>query len=327
MRTIAVEEHFTTPAFVDGPGRGFRDGMVRSGGAGAEKIFAELNDVGAGRIAAMDESGLDMQVLSLNYPGTEQSEADEAIAIARDANDTVAAAVRAHPTRFAAFAALPVAAPDKAADELERCVRKDGFKGANINGHNRGRYLDDPLYWPILERAEALNVPIYLHPTLPPREVMAASYGGFSPGVTFMLAGPGWGWHIETGMHIVRMMLGGVFDRFPNLQIVVGHMGEALPFMLPRLEALGAGRAAATKLQRSLGDYLRQNLHYTFGGFFYETTFMNLLAEVGADRIMFSVDYPYGSMAEGRAFLEKLPIGAAEREKIAHGNAESLLGV
>jgi hypothetical protein len=121
--------------------------------------------------------------------------------------------------------------PDKAAEELERRVRQDGFKGAIINGHNRGRYLDDKFYWPILESAESLNVPIYLHPTLPPKAVIEASYGGFSPEVTFMPSGPGWGWHIETAVHVIRMILGGVFDRYPKLQIVVGHMGEGLPFM------------------------------------------------------------------------------------------------
>jgi predicted TIM-barrel fold metal-dependent hydrolase len=323
MRLIALEEHFTTPAFIDGPGRAFKDTMAR-----AAKLFEQLADLGDRRVADMDEAGIAMQVLSLNYPGTEQSDADEAIAVARDANDIAAAAVRKYPTRFAAFAALPVAAPDKAADELERCVRQYGFKGANINGHNRGRYLDDKFYWPILERAQALEVPIYLHPTLPPKPVIEASFGGFAPNVTFMLAGPAWGWHIETGVHVVRMMFGGVFDRFPNLQFVVGHMGEALPFMLPRLEAMGAGLAAqGVKLQRSFGDCLRQNLHYTFSGFNFATTFQNLLAEVGIERIMFSADYPYGSMTQAHEFLEGLPIGAADRERIGHGNAEALLRI
>ena len=326
MRTIALEEHFTTTAFNEGPGRVFRDGMLKSGGPHATKIFAKLDDLGDRRLADMDAAGIDMQVLSLNFPGTEQSEAVEAIAVARDANDIVAAAVRKHPTRFAAFAALPMAAPDAAADELERRVRQDGFKGANINGHNRGRYLDDTFYWPILERAEALNVPIYLHPTLPPKPVIEASFGGFPPNVTFMLAGPAWGWHIETGVHVVRMMFAGVFDRFPKLQIVVGHMGEALPFMLPRLERSGAALAAqGMKRKRSFGDYLRQNLHYTFSGFNFAATFHNLLAEVGFERIMFSTDYPYGSMVEARAFLQQLPISAGDRERIAHKNAEMLL--
>jgi predicted TIM-barrel fold metal-dependent hydrolase len=230
--------------------------------------------------------------------------------------------VSRHPARFQALAALPTATPDKAADELERRVRQQGFKGALINGHTRERYLDDKFFWPILERAEVLGVPIYLHPTLPPRAVIAAQYSGFSPIVDSILINGGWGWHIETAIHVIRMMLGGVFDRYPQLQIVIGHLGEGLPFMLPRLDRnLPPG---VTKLKRSLGDYLRQNVHYTFGGFNFPATFLNLLLEVGAERIMFSVDYPYGSMAQARAFLEQLPVSAADRERIAHGNAEKL---
>ncbi len=326
MRTIAIEEHFTTPAFVEGPGKAATESMLKSGPPGA-KLIAALADIGNARVAAMDAAGLDMQVLSLNSPGVEQSEVADSIALARDANDMLAEAVRKHPKRFAGMAALPVGRPDKAAEELERCVRQLGFKGANINGHNRGRYLDDPFYAPVLARAEALGVPIYLHPTLPPPAVMQASYSGFNPAATFIIAGPGWGWHIETGMHIMRMIFGGVFDRFPKLQIVIGHMGEALPFMLPRIEAVGARLPPGAGPKRPLADYLRENLHYTFGGFNFASTFQVLLSTVGAERIMFSIDYPYGSMAEARAFLDTLPVSDAEREAIAHGNAEKLLGV
>lgn len=326
MRTIALEEHFTTPTFVAGPGRHFTESMGKAGPAGA-RLLAQLADIGEARVAEMDAAGLDMQVLSLNSPGVEQSEPDDAIAVARDANDVLAAAMRRHPARFAGFASLPMGAPGKAADELERCVRQLGFKGANINGHNRGRYLDDPFYEPVLARAAALKVPIYLHPTLPPKAVMEASYAGYHPAATFMIAGPGWGWHIETGMHIMRTMLSGVFDRHPTLQVVIGHMGEALPFMMPRIEAQAAMLPPPARPQRPLGDYLRENLHYTFGGFNYASTFQILLSTVGAARIMYSVDYPYGSMAEARAFLDTLPVSDAERAAIAHGNAEKLLGV
>jgi len=171
--------------------------------------------------------------------------------------------------------------------------------------------------------SQKLGAPIHIHPTRPPQPVFDAYYSGFSPLLTDMFGSPGWGWHIETATHVIRMMLGGVFDRYPKLQIVVGHMGEGLPFMLPRLEAL----SRATKLQRSLGDYLRQNIHYTFAGFNFTATFLNLLLEVGVDRIMFSVDYPYGSMAEAHAFLKQLPVSAADRARIAHGNAERLFGL
>jgi uncharacterized protein len=322
MRTITVEEHFASPAFFDGPGRQFKEQSLKSGRS--TEFFDRLSDIGDKRIAEMDAAGIDMQVLSLQFPGTEQLEAAEALVLAKEANDYLGAAVKQHPTRFAGLACLPTAAPDKAADELERRIR-DGFKGAIINGHNRGRYLDDKFYWPIFERAEALGVPIYLHPTRPPQAVIDASFSGFAPDVSFMFSGAGWGWHIETAVHVLRLVLGGVFDRFPKLQIVVGHLGEALPFMLPRLDRNMP--PALTKLQRSLGDYLRQNVHYTFGGFFFPATFLDLLLEVGVERIMFSVDYPYGTMTAGRTFLEQIPVSAADRERIAHGNAEKLFKV
>ena len=324
MRTITVEEHFVTPGFVAGPGKGFLDRFRNSGPRGA--IIAErLFDIGEKRIAEMDAAGIDMQVLSLNSPGVEQADPDEAIACAREANDFLADAIKRHPTRFAGFAALAIQAPDEAAKEFERCVRQLGFKGANINGHTRGRYLDDAFFAPILACAEALAAPIYLHPTVPHKPVADALYGGFSPAVTGVLASSGWGWHIETAIHLLRMILGGVFDRHPKLQVVIGHMGEAIPFMLPRMNRNLPPQV--TKLARPFGDYLRQNVHYTFGGFNFAPTFLNLLLEVGVERIMFSVDYPYGSMEEGKSFLQHIPVSEADRERIAHGNAEQLFGV
>ncbi|HEV2200272.1 MAG TPA: amidohydrolase family protein [Bryobacteraceae bacterium] len=248
----------------------------------------------------------------------------EAVALARETNDFVVAAMKRHPARFAGFATVPVAAPEKAAGELERMVREHGFKGANINGHHRGRYLDDKFFWPILERAEALQVPIYLHPTPPPQAVIDASYGGFSPELTFLLSSAGWGWHIETAIHVLRIILGGTFDRYPKLQIVVGHMGETLPFMQSRVDIM---TTAITGLKHPISAYLRENVHYTFSGFNFTSTFLDLLLQVGVDRIMFSADYPYGSMAQARAFLDRLPVSDGDRERIAHGNAERLLGL
>lgn len=324
MRTIAVEEHFVTPAFVEGPGKGFLDRFRNSGARGA-LITERLFEVGDKRVAEMDAAGIDMQVLSLNSPGVEQLEPAEAIACARDVNDFLAAAIKRHPTRFAGFASLPIQAPDEAAKELERCVRQLGFKGTNINGHTRGRYLDDLFFSPILACADALQVPIYLHPTAPHKPVADALYGGFSPAVTGVLSSSGWGWHIETAVHLLRMILGGVFDRHPKLQIVIGHMGEAIPFMLPRMSRTLPPQL--TDLARPLGDYLRQNVHYTFGGFNFTPTFLNLLLEIGVERIMFSVDYPYGSMEEARSFLQHVPVSERDRERIAHGNAERLFGL
>jgi uncharacterized protein len=331
MRTVAVEEHYAPRAFMEGPGRDLKAQAEAARdhpqvAAGYAKLIEQLCDLDDGRVAAMDAAGVDVQVLSLTSPGVEQLDAPEAVVFARETNDLLAEAVRRHPGRFAGFAALPTAAPEAAADELERTVRDHGFKGALINGHTRGRYLDDEFFWPILERAEALGVPIYLHPTPPPRPVIEASYtGNYAPGVTAGLATAAWGWHIETAIHALRLILSGAFDRYPNLQLVVGHMGETLPFMLPRIDL--ALPTEMTKLDRPIGAYLRENLHYTFGGFNWVQAFLDLLLQVGVERIMFSADYPYASMDEARDFLDGLPVSPADREKIAHGNAEHLLGL
>lgn len=323
LRTITLEEHFASPGFIAGPGKGFIESQRKRGAVGA-KIVDQLQDVGDGRLAEMDAAGIDMQVLSLNAPGVEQAEVAEQVAIARESNDFLADVVKKNPKRFAGFACLPVAVPDQAAEELDRRI-KQGFKGTLINGHTRGRYLDDKFFSPILERAEALNVPIYLHPTVPPKQVAEVLYGGFSPAVSGVFQASGWGWHIETGVHLIRMILGGVFDRHPKLQVVVGHLGEGVPFMLPRLNRNLP--TALTKLERPLGAYLRENVHYTFAGFNFPATFLDLLLEVGAERIMFSVDHPYGSMTEARTFLDHIPVSPADRAMIAHGNAERLFKI
>jgi len=202
----------------------------------------DLCDIGEGRIAQMDAAGIDMQVVSLTAPGVEQLEAAEAVELARDTNDALGEAIAKQPTRLSGFATLPIAAPDQAAKELERRFSDQTFAGAVINGHQRGRYLDDKFFWPVLEAAESLGAPIYLHPTNPPKPVIEASFGGFAPLVTEMLAGPGFGWHIETAVHVLRMVLGGVFDRFPKLQIVIGHMGEGLPFFMQRVDVISVER-------------------------------------------------------------------------------------
>ena len=329
MRTIALEEHYSTEAFMEGPGQELKAQAEAARGhprvaADYTKLIEELCDLGDGRIASMDAAGIDVQVLSLTFPGVEQLEAAEAVAFARETNDLLAEAVRRHPDRFAGFAALPTASPEAAAEELERTIREHGFKGALINGHTRARYLDDSFFWPILERAEALGVPIYLHPTPPPQPVVEASYAGnYAPGAVGGLATAAWGWHVETATHVLRLVLSGAFDRYPRLQIMIGHMGEGLPFFMPRLEL--ALPRELTKLNKSVGAYLRENVHYTFGGFNWAQTFLDLVLQVGVERVMFSTDHPYASMAQARAFLDKLPVSPADKERIAHTNAERLL--
>jgi predicted TIM-barrel fold metal-dependent hydrolase len=324
MRTITLEEHFATPEFFAGPARFVKERAEKMGGGRYAAVMERVCDLGAKRLSEMDSAGIDMQVLSLSAPGVEQMEPADAVAMARDTNDYLAEAVRKHPTRFAGFAAVPTGAPQQAVAELERRVR-EGFKGAVINGHNRGRYLDNQFYWPILECAQALDVPIYLHPTPPPKPVIEASYGGFAPLVTDMLAGGAWGWHIETAVHMIRIICGGVFDRFPKLQFIIGHMGEGLPFFFQRLDIMPM---AVTGLKRPILSYLKDNVHYTFSGMNFPPTFLDLLLELGGvERIMFSADYPYQSMSQARAFLEQVPVSAADKARIAHANAERLLGL
>ncbi|OBK38745.1 amidohydrolase [Mycobacterium sp. 1165196.3] len=316
MRVIALEEHYATTEFLQGPGSWLAS---RAG------IVEAASDLGDGRIAAMDEAGVDLAVLSLAAPGVEQLDPNEAVRLARDCNDQLAAAVQRYPDRLAGFATVPTSAPDQAAEELERAVRGLGFPGAVINGHSRGRYLDDPFFEPVLDRAAALQAPIYLHPTIPPAGVIESSYAGFAEPVTFALATVGWGWHINTATHALRMILGGVFDRHPALQMIIGHMGEATSFMLPRFDATLTPEL--TGLQRPVSYYLRENFHYTFANFNDHATYANLVAQVGIDRVAFSADYPFGSMVAARAFLDSLPLTDDERAGISHRNAEKLLGL
>jgi predicted TIM-barrel fold metal-dependent hydrolase len=316
VRVIAIEEHYSSEPIwqaLKGVGRPTH----------APDLEGRLLDVGDMRIADMDAAGIDVQVLSLNPPGGQGLDATVAVPLLRDENDRLAEAIGRHPNRLAGFAALPTADPRAAALELERTVREHGFKGTLIHGHTGGRFLDDPFFWPILESAEALDVPVYLHPTRPPDAVAQAYYQGFAPRVSAMLATSAWGWHAENGLHVLRLILAGVFDRFPKLQLVIGHLGEALPFWIRR--ATGKLPQAITRLPRPLSDYLRTNVQVTTSGIFGIPPFLAALLEVGADRILFAVDYPFSGNEEARAFLDAIPVSTADREKIGHGNAERLL--
>ena len=323
MRTITLEEHFATPDYMAGPGRKLRERAEETGGRLAN-VVADLLDLDDGRIAKMDAARIDMQALSLTSPGVEQLPVEEAKTVARATNAAIGEAVRRHPDRFFGLASLPILDAEAALAELDRATAEDGCKGVVINGHCGGRYLDDRAFWPVLARAEARKLPIYLHPTQSPQGVRDAWYGGLKPMVSEMMAGGGWGWHIETALHVLRMVLGGVFDAHPGLQIVIGHMGESLPFMIERVDMMPP---LMTGLNKPISAYLRENVHYTFAGFNFTPTFLQLLLEVGVDRILFSADHPYRPMAEARAFLDTLPVSPSDRERIAHGNAERLFGV
>jgi len=322
MRIVALEEHFNVPSLVrridpDAIARyGFPPGF---GGPLADK----LSDLGALRLAEMDEAGVTVHVLSASGPGAYLLDGADGVAFARDINDVLAKAVSAHPDRFAGFAHLPMQSPQAAADELDRAVRELGFCGALINGLTEGRFLDDPRFAPILARAEALDVPIYLHPGLPPRSVYEAYYDGLPGATGFRLSTAAWGWHSETAIHILRLVLSGTLDRHPKLKLIIGHMGEGLAAMMVRSDKIL--NPEAPHLKRSVKDTILDHVSVTTSGMFTQPPLEALLAVFGADRVMFSIDYPYSSNRLGRDFIDSLKLPPAELEKFAHGNADRLL--
>jgi predicted TIM-barrel fold metal-dependent hydrolase len=321
MRIIALEEHFVSQAFLElaGANLGSQDAVDMSA--------TEVTDLGERRLADMDAAGIGLQVLSHVVPTFNPIAVDHQIEIAGRANDQAAIAVGAHPDRFAAFAALPMADTAAAVRELDRAVGELGFKGALINGREGGRFLDDPTLYPLLERAAALSVPLYLHPGLPSNGIRHEYYAGLAPQVAYALAAPAWGWHAETGLHVLRMIAAGVFDRLPNLRMIIGHMGEMLPFMLDRIDTYLTPPARRNGLRRSVADTFRTNFWVTTSGMFSEAPFRLLLDVVGIDRVLFSVDYPFCTNIQGRAFLDKLAISPADKAKLSHQNAENLLNI
>jgi predicted TIM-barrel fold metal-dependent hydrolase len=321
MRIIALEEHVATPLFVEALPRNRRTpSMLKRAAAHGHDVIAELMNIGDTRIKAMDAAGIDVQVLSLTMPGTQAFDAATAIRIATDCNDRISDAIKAHPTRFAGFASLPTADPAAAAKELERCVAKLGFKGTMINGHTKGSFLDDKKYWGIFEAAQALDVPIYLHPREPHPAVLQAYFDGFDE-----LKTAAWGFAMETCTHFLRLVVAGVFDAFPRLKFILGHLGEGLPFWLDRFEDHTRFAFEARGLKRGPRQYLTENLVITCSGNFSTPAFLCSVMALGLDNVLFSVDWPYESNHIGVDFLKRLPLADADKEKIAHLNAERVL--
>jgi predicted TIM-barrel fold metal-dependent hydrolase len=323
MRLIAIEEHFLTrevrQAWAVAPGPEDPSCAFHGGGLGAR-----LEDLGEMRLRLMDETGVDVQVLSLTTPGLHNLESGPSIALAHRTNDLVAEAVAHTPERFQGFAALPTAAPLEAARELERSVRELGLKGAMLCGRTREKNLDHPDFWPIFECAAGLGVPLFIHPQIPQQAVRDAYYSGFGAEVDLAFAGPGLGWHYEAGLQFVRLVLAGVFDRFPDLQIILGHWGEVILFYLERLSVLDR----TGRLARPFADYARENLYVTASGMFSETYLQRCVEIVGIDRILFSTDYPYQYRPgrDARRFLERAPLDTVGKAKLAHVNWERLTG-
>jgi uncharacterized protein len=322
MRIVALEEHFTLPSLVGkiDPLAIARRGFPPGFGGPLEKPLADLGRL---RLDDMDAAGISVQVLSLAGPGADLVDGAAGLALARELNDALAAAVREHPDRFAGFAHLPIASPAAAADELERAVRELGFCGALINGLTDDCFLDDPRFEPVLDRAEGLDVAIYVHPNLPPASVRTAYYEKLPGNAGFTLSIAGWGWHSEVAIHILRLALSGVLDRHPKLKVIVGHMGEGLPAMLARCDQVFSRDVA--HLKRPLGQTILDHVFVTTSGLFTRPPFEVALAVFGIERVMFSVDYPYSSNRQGKNFLDALDLPAADLEKLAHGNADRIL--
>ena len=275
----------------------------------------------------MDAAGIDMQVISHVQPAAQGLPGADGVAAARRANDYLAAAVARHPDRFAGFATLPTASPAAAADELERSVSDLGFAGGLINSTlgTDGAFLDDPRFDPLLGRFAALGVPLYLHPAPAPAGVSDVLFGGLPPAVGGALATNAWGWHAEAGLHALRMVVSGVFDRHPGLRLIIGHGGEMIPFMLARVDQMLP--PAVTGLSEPPSAYCLRHVWVTTSGMFSLPPVLCAISVLGVDRVLFSVDFPFGANADGRAMLDALPVSPSDKAKIAAGNAARLLGL
>jgi uncharacterized protein len=325
MKLIGTEEHFITADLRQAWGRlspEWRDvALERADHGDTERRLIDLADE---RFAAMAETGLDLQVLSLAAPGVQNLDPHEASALQTASNDILAEAVQRRPDRLQGLAALATPDPAGAARELQRAVTTLGLNGAVLFGRTRGRNLDDHENWPIFEAADALRAPLYLHPQSPALMVRNAIYGGFDDILNGAFATFGLGWHYETGVQILRLALAGVFDRFPNLQIVTGHWGEVVLFYLDRIDDL----AAPARLQYPISHYFRHHVSVTPSGMWSQRYLRWAVEVLGVERILFSTDYPYrftpGNGA--RRFLLKSDLSEDGKAAIAHGNWERLVG-
>jgi hypothetical protein len=324
MKIIAIEEHWNSVSIRDALDRlpdGTRDESVAFNTMGDNQ--ARLEDIGQGRIAAMDAAGIDVSVLSVVTPATQALPAADAVALARDANDEATDAVRAHPSRLRALATLPTSDPQAAAAELERCATRLGHVGAMVHGRTGSRPLDDPAYDDLLATAARLHQPVFIHPQIPSNELRDAAYRGLDPLTGLGLATFGWGWHMDTGLSALRLILRGTFDRHPDLQLILGHWGEMLLFWMDRADSLSG---IARHLQRRVSDYITTNIHVTSSGMLQERLLRHALDFTSADQVLFSTDYPFHqpSAAAVSKFFDAIP-NPADRAKIASGNAEALL--
>ena len=346
LRKIATEEAFIIPEIAgavrtvvrqggpnldlkllrliyDAPAETTAGAPARSGSrdALARTLLPRLLDIGEGRLADMDSNRVDMHVLSLTVPGVQMFAPADAVAFARLSNDRLSESVRRHPTRFAGLASFAPQDPPAAAKEMERAITSLKLNGFLVNSHTQNGYLDEERFWPILEAAEALGAPLYIHPRAP-------SDGMSAPFRDYRMEGSIWGYGMEAGTHAVRLMLSGVLDRFPRLRIVLGHMGEALPFWLWRLDYMASpGSRADLRNQLKASEYFRRNFALTTSGLEDPGVLRLCVDKIGIENVMWAIDYPYQPTAPAVAFLESAPLSAADLERLAHGNAERIFRI
>ena len=334
MKKIDLEAHFYTKEYLDAlAGNSGYPRLVEGneeqsrrlwyapevGQPFADFLLNALTDFGEERIKQMDALGVDVQALSLSAPGLEQLDPRTGTEIAKKANDFLSNVTKEYPGRFLGYASLAPKDPAAAADELERSVNELGLIGWNTHSNYGDSYIDEERYWPILERAAKLNVPVYLHPTVPAIP-QARTYG-------FAIAGAPFGFGMETAMCMMRLIYSGVFDKYPGLTVILGHLGETLPFLMTRIDwayVRPFDPAARPKIEKKPSEYLRNNVYLTTSGNYYEPAFRCTVEAMGIDRILLGTDYPYEDMAESVQFVEGLPISEGDKEKICYRNAERI---
>ena len=317
QRVVAIEEHYYDPDVI----AHYTGVDARTGGF----VKDSLLEVGENRIKSMDSSGIDVQVLSHGAPSTQKLDADTAIAVAMAANDRLYEICSNYPGRLAGFAALPTTNPKAAADELSRSVNELGFKGGMIHGLTGEKRLfpDDQCFWPIFERAQILNVPIYIHPANPHPavvDVYLKDYADKYPGIM----NAGWGFTMETATMGIRLVLSGIFEKCPDLQIILGHLGETLPFLMWRID-MALNRPGNDGVE--FRNIFTSHFYITTSGFFSDPALLCCIQEMGIDRIMFAIDYPFVPNEPGPKWMERLMLNSQDKGKILHGNAERLLAV
>ncbi len=322
-KLISVEEGFLIPEVMAELSRIVGGVPSMKSGPIAGPFIPRLLDIGAGRIAEMDADGVDIQILSLSAPGVQKFAPDTALSLARLANDALSEAVKAHPDRFAGLAVAPPQAPAEAAKELERAVTTLGLKGLIVNSHTGDEYLDDPKFWPLLEAVEALDVPLYIHP----REPGAGLWDGLMAMTGFTV---GWAYAVETGTHALRMIAAGVFERFPKLQVVLGHLGEGIPFMLQRIDnryPFEIGVTGKTPLPKTPSEYFRRNFTVATSGMNFAAPLRAAIDILGAERIMFAADHP---MENQKAVVDEyraIPLTDAERRQVSELTARRVFKI